>query len=245
MQKSFRFLSVVLLSATAYANYERPHDTPVAVDAVTETRPVVTDADVDDTLRCLFDAGLGSADAYDQLLILQAQVAQWASDRADEAPGLSQVGVGLQAAIEAVIASARAGFMTHFEAAFLREQVIEARLDVVLEQLIQRARATGWDPDVYETVVAPLRARAAAAVGYPDPESARIRLQAILDQLRDSAQFRNVNLDSLRLELLRTRVMSYFEFLVRRARTLGVTREQAMPIIHMVYERARLIAHGS
>ncbi|MEZ6014648.1 MAG: hypothetical protein R3F49_06020 [Planctomycetota bacterium] len=233
-------MSAVFLASAAFAAVPRPFASDD--DGVIVTPSAVTDADLDDSLRRLFEAAPQSDLAYEQLLILQAQVGGWVAEHATQVPG---AGANLQAAIAAVIEGARSGFMSYFEAAFLREQVIEARLDVLLEQLIERARSTGWDPDLYESVVTQLRVRAAAAVGYPDPEAARVRLLAILERLRERAEFGAISLDAVRLELLRTRLMSYWEFLVRRARALGVTREQALPILEMVYQRARLLAQGA
>ncbi|MEZ6016759.1 MAG: hypothetical protein R3F49_16695 [Planctomycetota bacterium] len=244
MPKSFLILSVVLLSTTPAAKSEQQRSFPIDADAVSSAHPVVTNADLDDTLQRICDADLGSVEAYEELLILQSQVAQWVADQAELAPDPTTVGSNLQSAIEAVIASARAGFMTHFEAAFLREQVIEARLDVLLEQLVQRARSSGLDADVFSSIVAQLETRARAAIGYPDPEAARARLQAIVRQMQSAQQLRAADVDALRLELLRNRMSSYFEFLGRRARSLGVSREEAMPVIQMAYERAHLSARS-
>jgi hypothetical protein len=199
---------------------------------------VTADGEIDTSLQNLSDL-VGDNDAViGQLEFLRAQLTKPGPDRVEPTP----LEPNLAAVIEAVIASARMGFMTHVEAAFVREQVIEARLDRVLRVLEQRAKAGGWDQTAYNAVVAQLVARARAAVGYPDAEAARARLQAILDDLRSGAQPRAATFDALRLELIRGRLYRYFNFLTARARSLGLSREVVQPYLAMLVERARLAA---
>jgi len=221
-------LSLITLPALlSAAPADVPQPTAAPLSAVAKPQ------DIDVSLANLLDlVGRHPGTIVEQLQYLRQQLGL--AESADPAPVVGT----LPAVIDAVIASARAGFMTYVEAAFVREQVIEARLDRVLDALERRATETGWDPALYAEVRAALVERARIAVGYPDAEAARARLERLLEELRSGGPA--AGFDAFRLELVRGRVIRYGEFLVARARTLGVSREVAQPLIFMLLERGRL-----
>jgi hypothetical protein len=194
-----------------------------------------SDVEVDISLANLVAFADRPSEALAQLEHLRVQLAFGVAET-DADPVIGT----LPSVFEAVVASARAGYMTHFEAAFLREQVIETRLDRILDTLARRAKSASWDEDVHRQVVDLLVTRARLAVGYPDAEAARARLMAILEDLRCGAPA--VSFDDLRLELLRGRMVRFLQYLSVRARTLGVDRATAQPYVLMVIERGRLAA---
>jgi hypothetical protein len=237
MKRITQLIPVFVLAAPSLVASGRTEDKSPSAPIFTVSY-VTADGEIDTSLQNLSDL-VGDADAVvGQLEYLKSQLCKPAPGSIEPTP----IDPDLAAVIEAVIESARKGFMTHFEAAFVREQVIEARLNRVLRVLELRAKSTGWDEDVHCAVIAQLRARAEAAVQYPDAGAARARLEAILHGLRSTAQSRVADLDALRLELIRGRLFRYWQFLTLRARTLGVSREVVQPYLRMLVERARLMA---
>jgi hypothetical protein len=237
MKRITQLIPVFVLAASSAVVSARAQDTPQSSPLFTVTT-ITADGEIDTTLLNLSDV-VGDADAVvAQLEHLRALLARPAPGSLEPTP----IEPDLAVVIEAVIASARRGFMTYFEAAFVREQVIEARLDRVLRVLEQRAKSTGWNEDDHMAVVAQLVQRARVAIDYPDAEAARARLEAILDDLRATAHMRAASFDAFRLELIRSRLVRYYQFLVKRARILGLTREEVHPYLKMVFERARLMA---
>lgn len=237
MKRHHLLATCCLLPFALTADLTRGQDTEVT-DVVDATPTPTSDTDVDLSLANLIDMTRRADDVRAQLEALRKQLGLTFATAAD--PGAEPTIGTLPTVFEAVIASARAGYMTLFEAAFLREQVIEARLERLLAALARRAKMGGWDEDVHRRVIDVLVQRARAAVDYPDAEAARARLQAILEDLRCGAP--GVTAEDLRLELLRGRMVRYLQFLSARARTLGVDRAIAQPYILMVIERGRLAA---
>jgi len=178
MKRINQLIPIFVLVAPSLVAIARAQDTSSSgVDATVVTQDGI-DAQVDASLQKLADFVGDNDAAVGQLEVLKAQLCQLGQGQLGQGQPGSQPGPGraepmplepnIEAVIEAVIRSARIGFMTHFEAAFVREQVLEARLDRVLRVLEQRATSTGWDQDVHDAVVAQLAARARMAVGYPD-----------------------------------------------------------------------------
>lgn len=170
-----------------------------------------------------------------QLQFIREHLDLWVQANAALAPRAAELRDRLQRFVDELIQRARTAFVTELEAAYLREQFIEARLDLALTYLEARAAAGNWDEDAYRRVVAGLVARARAAVGYPSVELYQARLEAALEDARASATGVVTQLRQFRLELIRSRVMRAYEFLVQRARITGATRAEAMPLVELLY----------
>lgn len=206
------------------------------------------DALIDATLLDLDVIVARKQAALGQLVLLSDLLDQSTAADMPSFPSAAAIRVRLQAHLDALIERARFTFVSALEVSFLREQFIEARLDRALYLLMVRARTTGWSHEAYDEVVAQLVARARVAVGHPDVEMYRVRLQSALEEARamatHSAQRAGLAraLSSLHLELIRSRLMRAYQYVTQRARFGKVSREDTMRILELLVLRARMAA---
>ncbi|MEM6568775.1 MAG: hypothetical protein AAF957_10215 [Planctomycetota bacterium] len=215
-----------------------PLSAPAAAQQNREPDPVTVDApeDISASLHRLDDLIALGMDIEPELVVLKRVIL----DR----PSNAQLRARMMRYIDELNERARRVWVDHLDAALLRQQFAEARVDHAIDVLEDRARAGGWSADEFRDVMAGWIARGRDYVDAPDPESFRLRLVGALERAHAGAKHAADVLSVLRGDLLDRQAEDALEMLRARIADGSVSDADFARLYELIAQR-RALAEGS
>jgi len=205
----------------------------VAPDEFIGPVPVGVALDISDSLYRLDALAAKGEDLAQELEILEHAIAG--------IPTLTSLRVRLSTFVQQLSERARQTFIDERDAALLRQQFVQARLDIALAQLAERARGGGWTAEQYQTVLSQWIARARVFVDAPDPSAYRARIQSALDTAYKNAVSAAQIVMSMRAQMAEARVIEAQSDLARRVKDKVAIAQDHDRVVQLTIQLKRVL----